>query len=75
MNVGDRVRITESVVVYHIPGGKGQPVEIKGYEGLIDKIVTEWRGRPVSANFPILVKFENPKFRAHLQEHEVEAVV
>jgi Ferredoxin thioredoxin reductase variable alpha chain len=75
MNVGDRVRITESVVVYHIPGGKGQPVEIKGYEGSIAKIVTEWQGRPVSANFPLLVKFENPKFRAHLQEHEVEAIV
>ncbi len=74
MKVGDRVRVIEAIVVYHIAGGKGQPVEIQGYEGSIDKIVTEWRGRPVSANFPLLVKFENPKFRAHLQEHELEVI-
>jgi Ferredoxin thioredoxin reductase variable alpha chain len=74
MKVGDRVRVIEDIVVYHIPGGKGQPVEIKGHEGLIEKIVTEWRGRPVSANFPLLIKFEDPKFRAHLQEHEVEVI-
>jgi Ferredoxin thioredoxin reductase variable alpha chain len=74
MKVGDRVRVAAAITVYHIPGGKGQPVNIQGYEGLIDKIITEWQGRPVSANFPLLVKFDNPKFRAHLQEHEVEAI-
>jgi Ferredoxin thioredoxin reductase variable alpha chain len=74
MKVGDRVQVVEAITVYHIPGGKGQPVNIQGYEGSIDKIVTEWKGRPVSANFPVLVKFDNPKFRAHLQEHEVKVV-
>jgi Ferredoxin thioredoxin reductase variable alpha chain len=74
MKVGDRVQVVEDITVYHIPGGKGQPVKIKGYEGSIDKIVTEWKGRPVSANFPVLVKFDNPKFRAHLQEHELKIV-
>jgi hypothetical protein len=74
MKVGDRVRVIESVTVYHIPGGKGAAVEIKGQEGLVEKIITEWKGRPVSANFPWLVKFDNPKFRAHLQEHELEVI-
>jgi hypothetical protein len=74
MKVGDRVRVIKSVTVYHIPGGKGQPVEIQNHEGSIEKIVTEWHGRPISANFPLLVKFENPKFRAHLQEHELEII-
>jgi hypothetical protein len=75
MKVGDRVRVIESVIVYHIPGGKGQPVEIKGHEGLVDKMLTEWKGRPVSANFPWIVKFDEPKkFRAHLQEHELEVI-
>jgi hypothetical protein len=74
MKVGDRVQVIETITVYHIPGGKGQPVNIKGYEGSIDKIVTEWKGRPVSANFPVLVKFDDPKFRAHLQEHELQVV-
>jgi hypothetical protein len=74
MKVGDRVRIIESVKVYHIPAHKGKPTEIRGYEGVIDKVITEWQGRPVSANFPLLVKFDEPKFRAHLQENEVEVV-
>lgn len=74
MNVGDRVRVTESVKLYHIPTHKGKPTEIQGLEGTVLKIVTEWQGRPVSANFPVLVKFEDPKFRAHLQEHELEVI-
>lgn len=74
MKAGDRVRIIESVKVYHIPAHKGQPTDIQGYEGTIDKIVTEWQGRPVSANFPVLVKFDQPRFRAHMQEHELEVI-
>lgn len=74
MNVGDRVRVIESVKLYHIPNHQGKPTEIQGLEGTVFKIVTEWQGRPVSANFPILVKFEDPKFRAHLQEHELEVI-
>jgi Ferredoxin thioredoxin reductase variable alpha chain len=74
MKVGDRVRVIESVTMYHLPGERGQPVEIKGQEGVIFKLMTEWQGRPVSANFPWLVKFDNPKFRAHLQEHELEVL-
>jgi hypothetical protein len=74
MNVGDRVRIVGSVKVYHIPAHKGKPTEIQGLEGTVDKLVTEWQGRPVSANFPVLVKFEDPKFRAHMQEHELEVI-
>jgi Ferredoxin thioredoxin reductase variable alpha chain len=74
MKVGDQVRVVEAITVYHIPGGKGQSVNIQGYEGTVFKIVTEWQGRPVSANFPVLVKFDDPKFRAHLQEHELEKI-
>ncbi len=74
MNVGDRVRVVGSVKVYHIPAQKGKPMEIQGLEGTVNKLVTEWQGRPVSANFPVLVKFEDPKFRAHLQEHELEVI-
>ncbi len=73
MNVGDRIRVKESVVVYHHPEHKKEAFDIKGLEGEIIAIVTEWQGRPVSANFPILVKFEK-KFRAHLREDEVETI-
>lgn len=73
MNVGDRIRVKTSVVVYHHPEHKKEAFDIQGLEGDIIALVTEWQGRPVSANFPILVKFEK-KFRAHLREDEVEII-
>ena len=57
MKVGDRVRVIESVVVYHHPEHKGEAFDIKGLEGEVVAIVTEWKERPVSANLPIKVKF------------------
>jgi hypothetical protein len=33
MKVGDRVRVKESVVVYHHPEHKGRSVDIRGTEG------------------------------------------
>ena len=71
MKIGDRVRVKESVIVYHHPSNRGNPVDIKGLEGEIIAIVTEWQGRPVSANLPLQVKFDK-KFRAHLREDELE---
>ncbi|MGB0563002.1 MAG: ferredoxin-thioredoxin reductase variable chain [Spirulinaceae cyanobacterium] len=73
MNVGDRIRVTESVVVYHHPEHRKQPFDIKGLEGEVAAIVTAWQGRPVSANFPLMVKFSK-KFRAHLREEECEVI-
>jgi hypothetical protein len=73
MNIGDRVRVKESVVVYHHPEHRNQAFDIKGQEGEVLSILKEWKGRPVSANFPIIVKFEG-KFRAHLQEFELETI-
>ncbi|MCU0551224.1 MAG: ferredoxin-thioredoxin reductase variable chain [Leptolyngbya sp. Prado105] len=73
MNIGDRVRVKESVVVYHHPEHRNEAFDIKGQEGEIIAIVKEWQGRPVSANFPYLIKFPG-KFRAHFQEFELEAI-
>ncbi|NJK60840.1 MAG: ferredoxin--nitrite reductase [Oscillatoriales cyanobacterium SM2_1_8] len=69
--MGDRVRVVESVVVYHHPAHKKEAFDLKGQAGKIIDIVNQWQGRPVSANLPILVQFE-PKFRAHLREDELE---
>ncbi|MBD1861602.1 MULTISPECIES: ferredoxin-thioredoxin reductase variable chain [Trichocoleus] len=71
MKVGDRVRVKESVIVYHHPDHRNQAFDIKGQEGEVVAVVKEWQGRPVSANLPIQVKFDK-KFRAHLQEVELE---
>lgn len=73
MKVGDRVRVKESVVVYHHPDHRNQGFDINGQEGEVIAIVTEWQGRPVSANLPVHVKFDK-KFRAHLQEAELEVI-
>ncbi|MGB8698424.1 MAG: ferredoxin-thioredoxin reductase variable chain [Thermosynechococcaceae cyanobacterium] len=71
MQVGDRVRVKESVIVYHHPEHRNQPFDIKGFEGDITAVIKEWQGREVSANYPFVVKF-GPKFRAHLTDAELE---
>lgn len=73
MKVGDRVSVIKSVIVYHHPENRGQPFDIKEQQGEVVAIVTEWEGRPVSANLPVLVQF-NKKFRAHLREDELQLV-
>ena len=73
MKIGDRVQVTKSVIVYHYPKSKQKQMDIKGMEGELIDIVTEWQGRPVSANYPYLVKFEK-KFKAHFQEHELKVI-
>ncbi|MBD2250207.1 ferredoxin-thioredoxin reductase variable chain [Nostoc parmelioides] len=73
MKVGDRVCVKESVVVYHHPEHRGKAFDLKGSEGEIVEIVTQWQGRPVSANLPFLIQF-NKKFKAHLRENELEVI-
>jgi hypothetical protein len=73
MNIGDRVKVVESVTVYHHPQHKQKSKDIKGLEGELIDIITEWKGRPVSANFPYLVKFDK-KFKAHFQQHELNVI-
>lgn len=73
MKVGDRVRVKESVIVYHNPEHRGQAFDLQGAEGEVSAIVTQWHDRPVSANFPLLVQFSK-KFKAHLRENELEII-
>ncbi|MGJ3251467.1 MAG: ferredoxin-thioredoxin reductase variable chain [Elainellaceae cyanobacterium] len=73
MKVGDRVRVKESTIVYHYPKHRNEPYDIKGMEGDVAAIVSEWRGKTISANFPVQVKFEG-RFKAHLREDELEVV-
>ncbi len=74
MKVGDRVRVKESVVVYHHPENRSQPYDLQGMTGEIIGFATEWQGKAISANFPILIKFDSSKFRAHLKDHELELI-
>jgi hypothetical protein len=74
MQVGDQIRVKESVIVYHNPEHRSQPFDIKGLEGAVVSVLQEWQGRPVSANYPFIVQF-GPKFRTHLNDFEIEVVV
>ena len=73
MKVGDRVRVNKSVVVYHNPAHRNEAFDVKGQEGEVIDIVTEWQGRPVSANLPVVVMFDK-KFRSHFREDELEII-
>ena len=73
MKVGDRVRVKNSVMVYHHPVHRNEAFDVKSLEGEVTRIVVEWHGRPVSANLPVLVQFDK-KFRAHFRDDEVELV-
>lgn len=73
MQVGDRVRVKESVIVYHHPESRNQPFDLKGLEGEIVGVLKEWQGREVSANYPFIVQLA-PKFRAHLNDAELEII-
>lgn len=72
-SVGDRVQVAQSIVVYHHPDHRNQEFDLQGQEGEVVQIVKEYKGRPISANFPYLVKF-GAKFKVHLQAFELEKV-
>ena len=72
MKVGDRVRVKESVVVYHYPGHRNEAYDLQGMTGEIVDVIKEWQGKVISANFPIVVKFDDSRFRAHLRDAELE---
>ena len=73
MKIGDRVRVKESIQVYHHPEHKAKAFDIKNMEGEIVSIITDWNGRPISPNYPVEVKLGD-KFKTHLAEHELEQI-
>ena len=73
MQVGDRVRVNSSVIVYHHPRHKQEAFDLQGMAGEVAALLTEWQGRPISANLPVLVQFEN-RFKAHFREMELELI-
>lgn len=73
MKVGDRVLIKDSVAVYHHPQNRNQEFDLQGQQGEVISIVQDWKGRPISPNLPILVKFDK-RFKAHFRESELEVV-
>lgn len=71
--VGQTVRVKTGVVVYHHPQHKGKPYDLAGQIGEVVEVIATWQGRPLTANLPVVVKFEG-KFKAHLEATELEPV-
>ena len=80
LQAGDKVRVTSSAVVYHVPKSKGAPTELKGMEGEVASRADELDGTYISANLEIRVKLavpDDPKgktFIAHMREDELEVL-
>jgi hypothetical protein len=72
--VGQKVRVKAKVIVYHHPQHKGKPYDLTGQVGEVVEVIETWQGRPLTANLPIVVKFDE-KFKAHLEADELEPVV
>lgn len=72
LQVGDRVRVCESVIVYNNPEMRNQSCDLEGWEGEVTALASFWQGEPIiTANLPYQVTF-TPKFRAHFRDGELE---
>lgn len=79
LQVDQRVRVSKSVIMNHVPGEKGGPYEMKGAEGVILKDISDGGKSCLSATCPFIVSFDNigtseRPFKAHFEEHELEAI-
>ncbi|GJP55654.1 hypothetical protein CLOM_g14597 [Closterium sp. NIES-68] len=74
--VGDKVRVSQSVKVFHVPGVK--ELDLEGTEGIVKDVLGVYKGTPVSANLPYKVAFETEvngakkKFFVHFKDDEIE---
>lgn len=72
MQPGDRVKVCQSVVVYHHPQHRGQAFDLVGQEGEVLTVLNDFKGRVISPTLPVIVAFG--KFRAHFRGDELEAI-
>ncbi|MEB3335421.1 MAG: ferredoxin-thioredoxin reductase variable chain [Cyanobacteriota bacterium] len=72
MQPGDQVSVASSVVVYTHPEHRGQPCDLQGQQGEVVKVLSNWKGRPISPTLPIVVAFGT--FRAHFRPDELRAL-
>ena len=70
MQPGDRVVVTSSVVVYNHPQHRGEAFDMKGSEGDVVSVLTQWKGRPISPTLPVLVEFG--RYKAHFRDEEIQ---
>ena len=71
MQPGDKVVVTSSVIVYNHPQHRGEPFDMKGSEGDVVNVLSEWKGRPISPTLPVIVAFG--RYKAHFRDDELQS--
>ena len=75
--VDTRVRvITDDVTLWHHPKSK-DGLNPKGLTGTVVRIATiprDGSATPISANYELLVKFDEPKLMAHFRADELQVI-
>lgn len=69
MKIGDRIRVTTSVIVYNHPQHRPEAFDLNGLEGEIETVIDP----SISASLPIKVRFEK-RYAAHLRTSEIEII-
>ena len=70
MQPGDKVVVTSSVIVYNHPQHRGEAFDMKGSEGDVVNVLSEWKGRPISPTLPVIVAFG--RYKAHFRADELK---
>ena len=52
MQPGDKVVVTSSVIVYNHPQYRGEAFDMKGSEGDVVNVLSEWKGVRSARRFP-----------------------
>ena len=72
MQVGDKVVVSSSVLVYNHPQHRGEAFDMKGSQGDVVSVLSEWRGRPIGPTLPVVVAFG--RYKAHFRATELSPV-
>ncbi|EOD14393.1 hypothetical protein EMIHUDRAFT_356644, partial [Emiliania huxleyi CCMP1516] len=68
--VGARVRVSKRVVLRHVPKHK-EGLDVQGLEG---EVIKSYGRGDISANRPIKVEFQSPRFVGHFDVNELSLV-
>jgi Ferredoxin thioredoxin reductase variable alpha chain len=63
---------TKPLILYHLATSRNQPCDVHGMEGVVQKVIDEVAGSPITATKPVVVKFADPKFIGHFDDSELE---
>ena len=62
--------VCQSVVVFNHPQHRGEAFDMEGQQGEVVQVLSDWKGRPISPNLPVIVAFG--KYRAHFRPEELQ---